>query len=193
MIPIQNKGITDILSTGNSYSSDIGNTNIIGPMAYIGMRIKEARQIKGLSQAQLAEIVGISQPFLSEVERGQSDPSVENLSKFAVALEVAFEWLGTGRGERDYPTLRAAESPMSYDVVPEENQMIAAMGDALAIVASAMCELADNARVAKAVENSLRSERQSRASPLRDRLLARTMMIIELRGRRKPGGKGTAD
>ena len=42
----------------------------------IGKRIKELRKKKGLSQAEFAKTVGISQPHLSRVENGY-----ENISK----------------------------------------------------------------------------------------------------------------
>ena len=35
--------------------------------------------------------------------QGGTDPSVSRLSRLAVLLDVPFEWLGTGRGQRYYP------------------------------------------------------------------------------------------
>lgn len=66
----------------------------------LGMRIKEIRQARGLTQRQFAESLGIVQGFLSGVERGNKNIS----STLALALchtyGVNREWLETGRGEK---------------------------------------------------------------------------------------------
>ena len=50
------------------------------------LRIEEKRKELGMSQAKLAELVGVSQAFVSKVEQGNSMPRVETLTKFAKAL-----------------------------------------------------------------------------------------------------------
>ena len=54
----------------------------------IGKRIKEARQAKGLSQEALSEKIGMSAKYLSSVERGKENPTLDTLIKLADALEV---------------------------------------------------------------------------------------------------------
>jgi len=71
------------------------------PMS-IAQRIIIARKLKSISQAQLAEKMGVSRGSCSQWENGVTTPSVENLSRLALVLEVNFEWIATGRGERDY-------------------------------------------------------------------------------------------
>ena len=46
---------------------------------------------RGLTQAQLAELVGTKQPSIARLERGQSTPSIEFLSRIAVALGMRLE------------------------------------------------------------------------------------------------------
>ena len=50
--------------------------------------IKEKRMAKGLSQYKLAALVGITQPFMNEIESGRKSPSVEVLIKICEALEI---------------------------------------------------------------------------------------------------------
>ena len=53
-----------------------------------GERIRELRALKGLTQEELAEAVGVSTDFISLIERGQRAPSFENLERLAEALGV---------------------------------------------------------------------------------------------------------
>ncbi len=53
-----------------------------------GKRLRYIRRHKDLTQEQLAEAVGISVEFLSNLERGVNAPSFETLEKLATVLEV---------------------------------------------------------------------------------------------------------
>lgn len=50
--------------------------------------IKRKRIELGLSQNQLAKLVGITQPFMNEIESGRKNPSVEVLFKICEQLEI---------------------------------------------------------------------------------------------------------
>lgn len=69
----------------------------------LGLRIKELRKAKGLSQDALAEKVGIDPKHLSRIEVGGSYPSFETLSRIADGLRVEpkdlFEFRHRGRIE----------------------------------------------------------------------------------------------
>lgn len=54
---------------------------------YLGHSIKEARERKGLSQRDLAERAGITQPAVSLAERG-TDMRVSTLQQLAAALDL---------------------------------------------------------------------------------------------------------
>lgn len=54
----------------------------------IGNRIKELRKKKGLSQEQLSEKAEITPNYLSRVERGTENPTLNMLIRLANALEV---------------------------------------------------------------------------------------------------------
>lgn len=51
-------------------------------------RIRELRRNRGLTLGQVAELTGLSVAMLSQVERGQSDPSLESLRRLAEALQI---------------------------------------------------------------------------------------------------------
>ena len=59
----------------------------------IGSRIKEAREAKGLTQEQLAEIVGLSSTHISVIERGVKAPKLETFIDIANALDVTSDSL----------------------------------------------------------------------------------------------------
>jgi transcriptional regulator with XRE-family HTH domain len=54
----------------------------------IGHRIKQAREAKGLTQAQLAEKVGLSVSHISVIERGIKTPKLETLVDILNVLKV---------------------------------------------------------------------------------------------------------
>ena len=49
--------------------------------------LKKARKEKGLTQAQLAEQVGITRAFLCNIERGKYSPSLTIAQALAIALK----------------------------------------------------------------------------------------------------------
>jgi len=59
----------------------------------LGARIKKLRNRAGLTQAQLAERVEISDEFLSRMERGAKAPSLHTAEKVARALGVSMKEL----------------------------------------------------------------------------------------------------
>jgi transcriptional regulator with XRE-family HTH domain len=59
----------------------------------IGDFIKEQRETAKLSLRRLAEEAGVSNPYLSQVERGLRKPSAEILQQLAKALRISAETL----------------------------------------------------------------------------------------------------
>lgn len=56
-------------------------------------RLKEARSKKNLSQAQLAEMVGVSRNTISSIETGQFSPTAKLALVLCIALDKKFEEL----------------------------------------------------------------------------------------------------
>lgn len=56
-------------------------------------RLKEARAKKGLSQAQLAALVGVSRNTISSIETGQFNPTAKLALVLCIALDRKFEEL----------------------------------------------------------------------------------------------------
>lgn len=56
-------------------------------------RLKEARAEQKLSQAQLAEIVGVSRNTISSIETGQFNPTAKLALILCIALDKKFEEL----------------------------------------------------------------------------------------------------
>lgn len=62
----------------------------------LGMRIRYLRKKKGLSQENLALDSGINKNYLSDLERGMRNPTVNILEKLAVTLGVSLSELFMG-------------------------------------------------------------------------------------------------
>ena len=59
----------------------------------LGHFIREQRQLGRMSLRKLSEVAGISNPYLSQIERGLRKPSAEILQQIAKALRISAETL----------------------------------------------------------------------------------------------------
>jgi transcriptional regulator with XRE-family HTH domain len=75
----------------------------------LGAFIKEQRKRANLSLRQLAELTSLSNPYLSQVERGLHQPSVRVLKALSGALNVSAETLLTQAGLIDALVPAAAQ------------------------------------------------------------------------------------
>jgi transcriptional regulator with XRE-family HTH domain len=80
----------------------------------IGPFIRHQREMQALTMRQLADLVGISNPYLSQIERGLREPSERVLEAIADNLEMSAETL-----KRHRPRPRAADA--------EESAVVAAI------------------------------------------------------------------
>src|SRR5436305_10333212 len=69
----------------------------------LGEFIRKHRELQEMSLRQMAQIAGISNPYLSQIERGLREPSERVLESMAQALEISadklYEQAGRSRGE----------------------------------------------------------------------------------------------
>ncbi|MEZ5077983.1 MAG: XRE family transcriptional regulator [Solirubrobacterales bacterium] len=63
------------------------------PAVSIGPRVRALREAMGLSLRELAERSGVSAPMLSQVERGDTSPTLASASKIAAGLELTLSQL----------------------------------------------------------------------------------------------------
>ena len=55
---------------------------------FLGLRVKEFRKQKKLTQEKLAETIGVDNGYISKLEVGQNFPSITTLEKIADVLDV---------------------------------------------------------------------------------------------------------
>ncbi len=51
-------------------------------------RLRQIRQIRGLSQEELADMAGLHRTYVGSVERSERNVSIDNMERLAKALEV---------------------------------------------------------------------------------------------------------
>lgn len=61
--------------------------------AQLAARIKEARTMAGLSQGQVARMLGLHRPSISEIEAGNRRVMAEELTRMAEMFDVSVSWL----------------------------------------------------------------------------------------------------
>jgi transcriptional regulator with XRE-family HTH domain len=89
----------------------------------IGEYIRDQRQRAKVSLRQLAEVTGVSNPYLSQIERGLRKPSAEILQQIAKGLRISAEALYVQAGileERAADT--DVEAAIRADLILTERQ-----------------------------------------------------------------------
>lgn len=67
----------------------------------VGERIREARKQKGLTMAELSELVNISQGQLSNYEKDRREPAFSKMARIADVFEISLDWFALGLEEED--------------------------------------------------------------------------------------------
>ena len=99
-------------------ASDVGYNAIIvksPSVPDVGTFIKEHRTRSALSVRKLADQAGISNPYLSQIERGLRKPSAEILMSIARALDIRTESLYERAGLLDDVEHAGVEEAISTD------------------------------------------------------------------------------
>lgn len=79
----------------------------------IARRLRAAREQAGLSQGQVARMLGFNRPTISELEAGRRRVSGEELSTFSKTYGVSISWLTTEKPEVADPKVELAARELS--------------------------------------------------------------------------------
>lgn len=90
----------------------------------LGGYLREQRDAAGMSLRQLAEQAGVSNPYLSQIERGLRKPSAEVLQQLAKALRISAEQIYVQAGilQPDDDQVRSVELAVLADPVLNARQ-----------------------------------------------------------------------
>jgi transcriptional regulator with XRE-family HTH domain len=88
----------------------------------VGEYLREQRRSAQLSLRQLAEAAGVSNPYLSQIERGLRKPSAEILQQLAKALRISAETLYVQAGMLDARERDELEVPAAILTDPSINE-----------------------------------------------------------------------
>jgi transcriptional regulator with XRE-family HTH domain len=78
----------------------------------IGKRLKQAREMAGLSQAQAARLMSLHRPTITEIENETRKVSAGELKQFARIFKVSVSWLA-GEKQTEADTVRMAARKLS--------------------------------------------------------------------------------
>jgi len=101
----------------------------------IGSFIRSQREAAQVSVRQLAEKAGVSNPYLSQIERGLRKPSADVLSQIAKALRVSAEVLYIRAG-----ILEPSESNEVRDVIITDTAITERQKQVLLDIYTSFCE-----------------------------------------------------
>ena len=108
------------------------------PPSALGEIIRRQRELSAMSMRQFSELVGISNPYLSQIERGLREPSERVVESIATALRTTSDALYEQAGiDVDEPE---AEGPSVPDAVKADPRLNAAQRRALLAVYQAFVE-----------------------------------------------------
>ena len=82
----------------------------------LGAFIREQRRQAELSIRRLAEMAGVSNPYLSQIERGMRRPSAEILQQLASALQISAETLFVQAGILDADVVRGQHTDLEQAI-----------------------------------------------------------------------------
>jgi transcriptional regulator with XRE-family HTH domain len=90
----------------------------------LGARIRELRKNRNLTQEQLSEMVGINPKYVSSIERGKENPTLDTCIKIAESLEVSIGELFY-QLEAENPEKRMKKIVSLLEQAPEDQQIVA--------------------------------------------------------------------
>jgi transcriptional regulator with XRE-family HTH domain len=101
------------------------------PWAALGDFIRSQRQLARLSLRQLAELTSVSNPYLSQIERGLYRPSAQVLKSIAEALHLSAETMYAEAGLLDQRVAEEATTPRVEEAIRLDPQLSTEQKEAL--------------------------------------------------------------
>jgi transcriptional regulator with XRE-family HTH domain len=93
----------------------VAKDSLQSQLAALGEFIRSQRRLANLSLRELAERTNVSNPYLSQIERGMHEPSVRVLRSIAHALNVSAETLLSQAGLLDHDVDGKPDSERTHD------------------------------------------------------------------------------
>jgi transcriptional regulator with XRE-family HTH domain len=98
------------------------------PLLDLGAFIRSQREIARMSVRKLADVAGVSNPYLSQIERGIRRPSADILQQLAEALRISVETLyvraGILKPSKTHQTTVAEAIELDPVLSPEQKQAL---------------------------------------------------------------------
>ncbi|TKJ84817.1 transcriptional regulator [Paenibacillus sp. CFBP13512] len=90
----------------------------------LGSKIREYRNLKGLSQDQLGELCGFHFSYIGGVERGERNITIENIAKISKALDIELSKLFEFHQETDENNLGEKQNLLNELTILLENKSV---------------------------------------------------------------------
>ena len=74
-------------------NAEFSGVDVKERLLQLGLKVKELREGKGLSQTELAYKIGKDQPSINRLEKGRVNPSIIYLPQICEGLEITIEEL----------------------------------------------------------------------------------------------------
>jgi transcriptional regulator with XRE-family HTH domain len=131
-----------------------------------GSFVRTQRQLAKLSLRELAELATVSNPYLSQIERGLHEPSIRVIKAIANALDISTETLLAqvglvGAGESERRIHGATEAAISADPYLTDGQREAL----LAVYRSYVAESRNTIKRSKSTAGKAKAEPAARPAP----------------------------
>lgn len=160
-----------MLSTTSYRPSVIGIPHNSGMPKDVGVRLRTARKLRGMTQQELAKHSRVSQATISDLETGESkSPTGTNLVSLAQSLDVSPDWLAEGKGD-----MERMDDPLPIEAVrmarewlrlsPEARTNVAKLIHTMVTASSADLDPVPDERVAAAYGKPGRRKRGVRNGP----------------------------
>jgi transcriptional regulator with XRE-family HTH domain len=109
----------------------------------LGTFIRSQRELANLSLRRMAELAEVSNPYLSQIERGLHEPSMHVLRSIAEALNLSAETILEQAGLIDHP--QEDEGPDTEAAIRADRRLTNQQKQALLAVYRSYCETNDGA------------------------------------------------